>query len=299
MRVPPGAVYTREMFSIFDVLSEVPEVVVVDVGAMWLGEEHLPYKPLLVPKARTRVVGFEPLPEECAKLNGLKLPNHTFLPYFIGDGSDRTFHITSAPMTSSLYEPNIPLLRRFQQLEELTTTKAKEKVSTRRLDDLDAVGRCDFLKIDVQGAELDVLKGSTRVLSGASVVFCEVEFVRMYRDQPLFADVDAFMRSQGWTLHQIRPPSSRMLKPLMANKNPTSPGSQIIWSDAIFIPDFMKFDEMDPDRLLRIAVILHELYKSVDMVSYALLRRAERVNDGLWEAYMTKLIGRVPAKPVY
>ena len=39
-------------------------------------------------------------------------------------------------MTSSMLEPNIPLLRRFVQLEEVTTVVERSEMATRRLDDL-------------------------------------------------------------------------------------------------------------------------------------------------------------------
>jgi hypothetical protein len=41
------------------------------------------------------VIGFEPVEEQCQLLKLLFPKDHTFLPYFIADGSERTFHVKS------------------------------------------------------------------------------------------------------------------------------------------------------------------------------------------------------------
>ncbi len=55
-----------------------------------------------------------------------------------------------------------------------------------------------LLKVDVQGAELDVLKGAGRTLAGAELVFLEVSFFRFYQDGPLFHEVVAHMSGLGF-----------------------------------------------------------------------------------------------------
>src|SRR5262249_12061696 len=142
---------------------------------------------------------------ECDKLNaaatGLGGAPQRYLPYFIGDGSERTFYLTSQTMCSSLYEPSTPMLSRFAGLEELVRTTHTSIVPTHRLDDLPEVQAIDYMKVDVQGAELDVLRGATRLLRRTLVVEAEVEFEPLYTDQPLFGDVDRFMRGQGYRFH--------------------------------------------------------------------------------------------------
>src|SRR5437868_3865076 len=86
----PDATLTR-MFSFVQLLrTKAPMIDIVDVGAMWLGEEVLAYRALVQANA-ARVVGFEPIQAECDKLNAMNRPNHRFLPYFIGDGKEATF----------------------------------------------------------------------------------------------------------------------------------------------------------------------------------------------------------------
>ena len=55
----------------------------------------------------------------------------------------------------------------------------------------------DVIKLDVQGAELDVLRGSTNSLEHALAIDIEVEFCELYKDQPLFDQVFSFLRKAG------------------------------------------------------------------------------------------------------
>lgn len=284
-------------FSLIDMLGRAcPRIDIVDVGAMWLDHEALPYHNLL--KADTHVVGFEPDRAECDKLNLMKRRNQRFLPYFIGDGAVRTFHACNRTETGSLYEPDLPLVSRFHDLAEIMTLAGTSPVQTRRLDDLPDVAGMDYLKVDVQGAELDVLKGAVSRLKTCLVVHAEVEFVPIYKDQPLFADVDAFLRSHGFLVHSLGPMMySRTFKPFIpGGPAPISP--QLLWTDAVFVKSFMRFAELSPDQLLKLAVILHDQYNACDLAALALQHHEAKTGKGLWKIYTTRLNrGVTPTAP--
>lgn len=288
------------MFSIYDLIPEPPAMHIIDVGAMWLGENDLLYRNLLG-RPGTRVIGFEPVQAECDKLNAMGRPDHVYLPYVIGDGARRTFHITNSVMTSSLYEPNTELLRNFPGIEQLTRVVKTLDVQTRRLDDIPEVERCDYLKLDVQGAELDVLRGADRLLAQAAVVQCEVEFVPMYKGQPLFAEVDAHLRSRGFLLNQLSRPTSSLIRPFAAvpgqKAGSASSGAQCLWADAVYVPDMTRLREQAPERLLRAAIALHEVFRHADMVAHLLLHHDHLTGSDLWSPYLSRLTGKAPPRP--
>ena len=61
--------------------------------------------------------------------------------------------------------------------------------------------RVDFIKLDTQGSELDILHGAAETLGrGVLGIEVEVEFVEMYLGQPLFRDVDRHLNSMGFEL---------------------------------------------------------------------------------------------------
>lgn len=60
-------------------------------------------------------------------------------------------------------------------------------------------GKVDVLKIDTQGAELSVLRGSTRVLQNVKVILMEMPFLGQFnRGAPRFAEYVSFMDSIGF-----------------------------------------------------------------------------------------------------
>jgi FkbM family methyltransferase len=60
--------------------------------------------------------------------------------------------------------------------------------------------RIDFLKIDVQGAELLVLKGATNVLQRTSYIWIEVSFKPLYEGSATFDEVYRYMNNSGFRL---------------------------------------------------------------------------------------------------
>ena len=56
------------------------------------------------------------------------------------------------------------------------------------------------MKLDIQGAELEVLKGAKKTLSNTLGLEIEVEFVHLYTNQPLFGDLYTFLSSHNFEL---------------------------------------------------------------------------------------------------
>lgn len=264
----------------------VPRLKLVDVGALSLGGE--PYAPLwrALP---CELIGFEPTRGECEKLNREAAPGQRFLPYFIGDGSRQRFFECNAPMTSSLFEPDGHLLHRFQNLENFTRVIRTHDVETKRLDDIAEVRGTDYLKVDVQGGELLVYQGAIETLKDVLVIHSEVCFVPLYKRQPLFADIDTFLRGQGFAFHRFAHTSGRTFKPLVAGGDLNAPMSQTLWGDAVYVRDFTAFEELSAAALLKLAAILHENYRSYDLAAVALEAHDRLTGSALQPAYVERL----------
>lgn len=61
----------------------------------------------------------------------------------------------------------------------------------------------DFLKLDVQGHEMDVLIGAEQTLSHATVVLLEVSFLNIGDDTPLLGDMLVFMDKHNFQAYDI------------------------------------------------------------------------------------------------
>ncbi len=64
-----------------------------------------------------------------------------------------------------------------------------------RKNEIDCV---HFMHLDVQGAELKVLKGAGEMLRNIDNIWLEVETVPLYRDQPLKKEVQRFLKDNGF-----------------------------------------------------------------------------------------------------
>jgi FkbM family methyltransferase len=275
------------MWSLLDFFPESFELDIVDIGAA-LSEK--PAYQSLVDAGRARIIGFEPDAGECEKLNRTYGPPHRFFPYFAGDGGPAVFHETNWSLTGSLYEPNTALLEKFNNLAEVMSPVAVHPVETKRLDDIEELSNADFIKIDVQGAELAVFRNALRALSGALLIQCEVEFVEMYRGQPLFADVDAFLRSRGFQFHAFHTFGGRAFKPLIANNDPNAGVRQLLWSDALYVRDWMRLESLDALKLKKYAVLAHDVVQSCDLAHFVLTALDSRTGGDLAARYLERLV---------
>lgn len=76
-------------------------------------------------------------------------------------------------------------------------------VRVERLDDYVAAAGLpppDLVKLDIQGYELEALRGAGDCLRSASAVLSEVSFVELYKGQCLFHDVVGFLAGRGFLL---------------------------------------------------------------------------------------------------
>lgn len=79
----------------------------------------------------------------------------------------------------------------------------------------------DLIKLDVQGYELEALRGAEACLRHARAVLCEVSFKTLYAGQPLFHDVVAFLAQRGFLLNALG--------------DDTALGAALVQADALFL----------------------------------------------------------------
>jgi FkbM family methyltransferase len=288
------------MFPIGSVLSEPPPVKIIDVGAMHIAQGTGAYD-ALAQTLPCEVIGFEPVMAECERLNRMGT-GYTYLPYVIGDGREHTFHECASPENSSLLEPNFALLDRFSNTRALFEVVASRRVVTRRLDDIPETREADFLKLDVQGGELIVLNGAIERLKNALVVHTEIEFAPLYKNQPLFGDIDAFLRGHGFVAHRLTTLGGLLFHPFQHLQATSARVNQILWADMVYVRDFTSLDRLSPLQLLKLAVILHENYASCDLAAAALAERDRKAGSDLHRQYMDLVVAEgatlcAPSRP--
>jgi len=278
----------KPLFSFKDVIEiDIPKIEILDIGAMLTTNN---WYDSLVENNAASVIGFEPNPAEFDRLCKEGPDGCTWLPYFLGDGSEATFYQTRFPGCSSLYVPDPSVIDLFQTIGAGTPAGnfyvvGTERVQTKRLDDIEQCPEIDFIKIDVQGSELNIFKNSIETLKNVSVIQTEVEFIPIYKNQPLFGDIQTFLREQGFQLHKFIDVEGRCMRPFEIQQHPFSAMSQILWADAIFIRDFSMLGGLSDEQLIKSAVILHDLYLSYDVVLFLLTQFDKRRGSNLSSFY--------------
>jgi FkbM family methyltransferase len=154
-------------------------------------------------------VGFEPEAAEAARLKKGALANELYVDSALHSKPGIVpFHHCVVPARSSLYLPDPEVIADVYGTSDHYAIGRTDEVTVTTLDALASTGTVPFaniIKLDTQGSELDILKGAARSLNESVIAIeAEVEFVPLYKGQPLFGDVDAFLRSAGYELMGFR-----------------------------------------------------------------------------------------------
>lgn len=207
-----------------------------------------------------QIIGFEPDPAECRRLQIEHSGGYNLRVVPLGLGPVRKkakLHVTSDPACSSLYPPD-PALARKRPILAVTNQVATTEIDLVPLDDWirqENVGPVDYIKVDTQGSDLGVLQGAERTLKDVRILKVEVEFNPIYQGQPLFADIDSYLRPKGFVLwrlenlahYQLENGLSRYPSPGVQFFDSRAvefvgEGGQLFWAEAFYV----KHDLADP-----------------------------------------------------
>ena len=210
-------------------------------------------------------VGFEPDPAEFKRLQSQSpqpWKTVTYLPQGVSDQTgQRTLHIPIDPQSASLLKHNSTIGKKFDkpQFFEINRT---EKIETLCLNDAlkkTVFTSIDYMKIDIEGAELAVFKSSPEVMKDILAIKTEISFVPFRENQPLAGDVDSHLKQAGFELMDIDGPHhwrrhGYLVHPYYSNENPPYSKGQIVQADYLYFRDPNSL-EGNIDQLLRLSLI--------------------------------------------
>ena len=170
---------------------------IFDIGANtgeWAAtiHEHFP---------EAAIYAFEPLSDCYAKLSEKekKIPQLTTFNFALGDNPGKfPIYRSSQASSSSL----LPMSDLHKKAFPHTQNLSREEIEVRTLDQVTKdlnIKENIFVKIDVQGFELNVLQGGKALLNRAKVLLIETSFHTLYDNQPLFDEVYSFLKGMGFT----------------------------------------------------------------------------------------------------
>jgi FkbM family methyltransferase len=246
---------------------------IVDVGANPIDGDP-PYKAMLA-AGLCEITGFEPQAGALTRLEKSKGPRERYLPYALADGTERTLHVCNLEGMASLLVPDPAHLALFNLFPIWGTVKECIPVSTKKLDDIAEITQLDFLKMDVQGAEREVLAHGRAKLKHAVVVQTEVSFVPLYHGQPSFGDMDLALRELGFLPHCVTGTKIWPLSPMVVGNEPNRGIRQLLETDMVYVRDFSRTENMSVEQWKHLALIAHHCYGSYDLVLKAIVSLME------------------------
>jgi FkbM family methyltransferase len=248
-------------------LLQLPELTkVVDVGSNPIDGDP-PYKHILEQRL-CRVIGFEPQSVALQKLHKSASDLESYFPYAIGANADRTLNIFLAEGLTSLLSPRINVFALFDGLAPLSKIVRTERIRTQTLDETKEIESIDFLKMDVQGSELDILRTSTRLLKKCAMVQVEVSFLCLYEDQPTIGDIDCELRKQGFVPHTFMAIKKMPISPILLNDDPWKGINQLLEGDLVYVKDFSRMEVLETDLLKQLAFMSFAICGSYDLTAH-------------------------------
>ena len=169
---------------------------------------------------KNKIISFEPLKDSYVTLQKrcAKYKKWDCFPYGVGSEKGKLkINVSRNKVSSSILE----VTSLSTVADEQTTFESSSTIEIITLDEFlkDKLNseKSIYLKIDVQGFELEVLKGSLELLKNIKIIQLEMSFVALYKNGPLYKEIVSWMENQNFELYTIIPDfrdvdSGRMLQ---------------------------------------------------------------------------------------
>ena len=176
------------------------------------------------------------------------------------------FYNTRKPECSSFYKPNFNHLKNFLDKERFEII-SEDTFSSKSLDsEIIKFTQPSFIKIDTEGSELDILKGSKKTLLNVFGLEVECSFHQLREGQPLFEEIRSYLKNLDFVFIDF-------VSLIRWEKDNFGFAGQPQITDALFLRNeetiIKRFNknEINCDDLLNYFVILIA-YERVDILKY-------------------------------
>jgi len=173
-------------------------------------------------------------------------------------------YLMANPSMCSLLKPDEKLLdeyfdgitefKEWRKQLKIVDTKKIEATTIDTLISEKNINTIDYLKIDTQGTELEILKGAPNSLKNKKILVIKTEFafIPLYKSQPVFSEIDLYLKDFGYKLitcqfnYDVNSPFSKGEKPKWG-----------IGGDAFYCLDAEQIN--DPEKIKNMAIVIGTL----------------------------------------
>ena len=253
---------------------------ICDIGASPIDKTD--FIQTLFDNCNSNIIGFEPNIDEFKKLERSN-PKKKFYNYALGDGKDKTLNICKAPGMSSFLEPNYDYLKIFHSFEEWSEIVSKQEVTTKKLNDVDEI--LDFIKLDVQGYEYEILKYGQKKIKEAKVIQIETSPFPIYKNEKSMSEIIKLLENHGFMLHMFNKINTRSFKPMVVANNKNLGINHLFQLDCVMVKNFKEIKLLDKESLMKLILIMFYSFKSYDFVDYLITILDNKFKTSFIEKY--------------
>jgi FkbM family methyltransferase len=220
------------------------------------GSRGGPFAPFDSVSAGVQVIEFEPDADAADE--------HTVPKALWNRSGTIEIHLAVNRSASSVYPPNLELLRPFpdQIGAPARRTESKAEVEAISIDDAVERGLCpppDFIKLDVHSAEYEALEGASRALESSVVaVLVETWHAPVHQGQHLHGDVERFLNDKGFHCFDHWPVAAWRYE--LDGEAATEDRPRLIAAESIFFKDFPAGSEVSAKTAV-FAIAAADLYE--------------------------------------
>lgn len=238
-------------------------IVICDIGASPIDKTD--FIENLLTNTFSKLIGFEPNKEAFKQLNKSN-SNKKFYDFGIGDGEEQILNICRAPGMSSFLEPDIEYLSKFHLFDRHSEIIKKIKVKTKKLTDIKE--NIDFLKIDVQGYESEIISHGKDKIKDALIIQIETSPIPLYKNESSFSKVMLQLEELGFNLHMFNNINTRTFKPMIVDNHLHKGLHHLFQLDCVMIKNFESIKELNQDQLIKLILVLFYSFGSYDLVDH-------------------------------
>jgi len=234
------------------------KIVVLDLGSF---EGFSPIWDEL--KDKVELIGIDPFEPEGVRYGKFNRKETTFN-CIIGDKnqSNVDFHVSRNKHASSLLKGNKKVVSRYHteydgeilSVDKVEVKEIKELLSNQNINEF------DFLKIDIEGMELNIMKNLENILKNNCLgIFAECFFQEYYVGQPLFSEIELFLRNLGYHVFDLQ------IERWGRKNNPQKyHNGQVMFANTLFLKDPILTNDIEDIEKIKKLSMLAELWKQKD-----------------------------------
>lgn len=226
---------------------------IIDIGA----KEDIGETLKIIPENQLNIYGFEPNKIEFEKLIK-KFPQRKYFNIGVfNNKKNKKLYVTKEPAASSFFKPN----NKNKIYEKINWENRKiVKITNIKCDKLDSFSKIikeiDFLKIDTQGSEYQILEGAKKVLnSNSPLVLTETWSTEIYKNINLFDEIIFLMKKMKYRVLDIDTAAASWK---LETKNkftdldiPIKNGFEIL-----FVKDYEILKKLEENKIIKLIILL-------------------------------------------